>query len=60
MTFSHEKSLAYKIAKNLCNSLNKKAKKTYFEKTTENGIVGGKKGTLTQLFTSQTDTIVPK
>ena len=29
--------------KDLCNSLNKKAKKTYFEKATENGIVESKK-----------------
>ena len=29
--------------KNLCNSLNKKAKRTYFEKATENGIMGTKK-----------------
>ena len=27
----------------LCNSLNKKAKKTYFEKATENGIMGSKR-----------------
>ena len=37
----------YKKAKNLfkqlSNSLNKKAKKSYFEKTTENGIMGSKK-----------------
>ena len=29
--------------KNLCNSLNKKAKRTYFEKATENKIMGSKK-----------------
>ena len=40
---SHEDFLAYKKAKNLCNSLNKKAKKTYFEKATENRIMGSKK-----------------
>ena len=40
---SRENFLAYKKAKNLCNSLNKKAKKTYFEKTTENEIMGHKK-----------------
>ena len=40
---SRENFLAYKKAKNLCNSLNKKAKKTYFEKATENGIMGSKK-----------------
>ena len=40
---SHENFLAYKKVKNLCNSLNKKAKKTYFEKTTENEIMGRKK-----------------
>ena len=39
---SCENFLAYKKAKNLCNSLNKKAKKTYFEKATENGIMGSK------------------
>ena len=36
---SRENFLAYKKAKNLCNFLNKKAKKTYFEKATENGIM---------------------
>ena len=40
---SRENFLSYKKAKNLCNSLNKKAKKTYFEKATENGIKGSKK-----------------
>ena len=38
-----ENFLVYKKAKNLCNSLNKKAKKTYFEKATENGTMGCKK-----------------
>ena len=37
-----ENFLAYKKAKKLCNSLNKKAKKTYFEKATENGVMGSK------------------
>ena len=40
---SRENFLAYKKAKNICNSLNRKAKKTYFEKATENGIMGSKK-----------------
>ena len=40
---SSENFLAYKKVKNLCNSLNKKAKRTYFEKATENGIMGSKK-----------------
>ena len=40
---SRENFLAYKKAKNLCNSLNRKAKKTYLEKATENGIIGSKK-----------------
>ena len=35
--------LAYKKAKKFCNSLNKKAKKAYFEKATENGNMGSKK-----------------
>ena len=35
--------LAFEKAENLCNSSNKKAKKTYFEKATENGIMGSKK-----------------
>ena len=39
---SREKFLAYKKVKNLCNSLNKKAKKPYFEKAAENGIMGSK------------------
>ena len=34
---SRENFLAYKKARKLCNSLNIKAKKTYFEKATENG-----------------------
>ena len=40
---SRENFLAYKKAKSLCNSLNRKAKNTYFEKATENGIMGSKK-----------------
>ena len=40
---SRENFLDYIKSKNLCNSLNKKAKKTYFEKATENGIMGSKK-----------------
>ena len=40
---SRENFLAYKKAKNLCNSLNKKAKNTYFEKATENGVMGSEK-----------------
>ena len=40
---SRENFLAYKKAKNLWNFLNKKAKKTYFEKATENGFMGSKK-----------------
>ena len=40
---SLENFLAYKKAKNLCNSLNKNAKKTYLEKATENGIMGSRK-----------------
>ena len=40
---SRENFLAYKKAKKLRNSVNKKAKKTYFEKATENGIMGSKK-----------------
>ena len=39
---SRENFLAYKKAKNLCNPLNEKAKKTYFEKATENGVMGSK------------------
>ena len=38
-----ENFLSYKKAKNLCNSLKRKVKKTYFEKTSENRIMGGKK-----------------
>ena len=34
---SRENFLAYKKARNLCNSLNIKGKETYFEKATENG-----------------------
>ena len=40
---SRENFLACKKGGNLCNSLNKKAKMTYFEKVTENGITGSKK-----------------
>ena len=40
---SREKFLAYKKAENLCSSLNKKTKRSYFEKATENGIMGSKK-----------------
>ena len=40
---SRENFLAYKKAKNLCNSSNKKAKETYFENATENGIIGSKR-----------------
>ena len=39
---SRENYQAYKKAKNLCNSLNKKGKKTYFEKATESGIMDSK------------------
>ena len=39
MAFSR-KVPGLKKVKNLCNSFNKKAKKTYFEKATENGIMG--------------------
>ena len=50
-----ENFLVYKKAKNLCNSLNKKAKKTYFEKATENGIMGCKKfwSTVKPFFSSK-------
>ena len=40
---SRENFLAYKKAKTLCNSLNRKAQNTYFGKATENGIMGSKK-----------------
>ena len=40
---SRENFLSYKKAKNLCNSLNRKAKKTYFEKAKGNGIMDSKK-----------------
>ena len=40
---SRENFLDYKKAKKLCNSLNKKVKKTYFGKATEHGIIGSKK-----------------
>ena len=36
---SCENHLAYKIGKKLCNSLNTKMKKIYFENATENGII---------------------
>ena len=39
---SRENFLAYKKVKNLCNSLNKEAKKAYFQKATENGTMGSK------------------
>ena len=39
---SRETLLAYRKAKNLFNCLNQEAKKTYFEKVTENGIIGSK------------------
>ena len=47
---SRENVLAYKKAKNLCNSLDKKAKETYFEKVTEDGIMGTKKFWSSQTF----------
>ena len=51
---SRENSLAYTKVKNLCNSLNRKAKKTYFEKVTENGIMGSKNfGVQSNLFFHQ-------
>ena len=37
---SRKNFLAYSKEKNLCNSLNKKAKNTYFERAKENGIMG--------------------
>ena len=40
---SRENFLVCKKAKNLSNSLNKKGKKTYFEKAAENGIMGSKR-----------------
>ena len=40
---SRETFLDYKKAKSLCNSLNKKAKMTYFERAAENGIMSSKK-----------------
>ena len=40
---AHENSQTYKKAKNLCNTLSKKATKTYFEKETENVIMVTKK-----------------
>ena len=52
---SRENFLVYKKAINLCSSLNKKAKKIYFEKTTENRIMGSKKiwSTVKPLFSSK-------
>ena len=52
---SRENVLAYKKAKNLWNSLNKKAKKTYFEKATENAIMSSKNlwSTVKPLFSSK-------
>ena len=52
---SHENFLAYKKAKNLCKFLNKKAKNTYFEKATENGIMASKKfwGTVKRFLSSK-------
>ena len=40
---SRENFLAYKKGKNFCDSLSKKANKTYFEKATENRIMESKK-----------------
>ena len=40
---SREKFLAYKKAKNTCNSLNKKAKKDYFEKAMADGVMSNRK-----------------
>ena len=37
------KILAYKKAKNICNSLNKKAKKDYFKKATADGVMSNRK-----------------
>ena len=36
-------NLAYKKAKNICNSLNKKAKKDYFKKATAGGVMSNRK-----------------
>ena len=38
-----ENFLAYKKAKNICNLLNKKAKKNYFKKATADGVMSNKK-----------------
>ena len=40
---SRENFLAYKKAKNICNSLNKKAKKDYFKKATADGVMSNRK-----------------
>ena len=40
---SRENFLAYKKAKNICNSLNNKAKKDYFKKATADGVVSNRK-----------------
>ena len=40
---SRENFLAYKKAKNICNLLNKKAKKNYFKKATADGVMSNKK-----------------
>ena len=40
---SHENVLAYKKAKNICNSLNKKAKKDYFRKAMPDGVRSNRK-----------------
>ena len=39
---SRENFLAYKKAKNICNSLNKKAKKDYFKKATADGVMSNR------------------
>ena len=54
---SHENFLAYEKAKNHCYSLNKKSKKTYFEKATENGIMGSKKFSIVKPVLSSKDFI---
>ena len=40
---SRENFLAYKKAKNICNSLNNKAKKDYFKKATADGVMSNRK-----------------
>ena len=40
---SRKNVLAYKNAKSICNSLNKKAKKNYFKKPTADGVMSNKK-----------------